>query len=158
MAMGLNKVCLLGNVGLKPEIRTMQDGRELASFKLATSQTWKEKGTDNKKTKTEWHRIVVFSEGLVKVIKNYVDQGTKLYIEGSIQTKKWTGTDNIERTSTEIILQGYNSVLLLLDSKGQSANVVIEREPVEKEPPQIIQDKDGPHIELMEELDDEVPF
>jgi single-strand DNA-binding protein len=153
MAMGLNKVCLIGNVGLKPEIRTMQDGREMASFKLATSETWKVKGTNDKKTKTEWHRIVVFSEGLVKVIKNYVDQGTKLYIEGAIQTRKWKGTDEVERTSTEIVLQGYNSSLLLLDSKGQAANIAIE-----KEPTQLVQERDGQHVELMEELDDEVPF
>jgi single-strand DNA-binding protein len=153
MAMGLNKVCLLGNVGLKPEIRTMQDGREMARFKLATSETWKVKGTTDKKTKTEWHIIVVFSEGLVKVIKNYVEQGSKLYIEGAIQTRKWKGTDDVERTSTEIVLQGYNSVLLLLDSKGQAANVTIE-----KEPTQLVQERDGQQVELMEELDDEVPF
>ena len=157
MAMGLNKVCLLGNIGKKPEIRTMQDGRELASFSLATSETWKEKGTDNRKSKTEWHRIVVFSEGLVKVIKAYVGQVAKLYIEGSLQTRKWTGTDNVERTITEIVLQGYNSTLLLLDSKGQTTEFVDNNK---EEPPQELQEE-VQKLEkeaLMEELDDEVPF
>jgi single-strand DNA-binding protein len=157
MSMGLNKVCLLGYVGKKPEIRTMQDGREMATFGLATSETWKEKGTDNKKSKTEWHKVVVFSDGLVRVIKAYVEQGSKLYIEGMLQTRKWTGTDNIERTTTEIVLQGYNSTLLLLDNKGQTTEFVANKEePVTQELRE--EATKLKKEELMEELDDEVPF
>ena len=160
----LNKVSLLGRVGQKPEIRTMQDGKEMAIFSIATSETWKEKGTNNKKVKTEWHRIVIFSEGLIKVVRAYVNQGSKLYVEGSIQTRRWTGQDNIERNITEIVLQGFHSRLILLDSKGQSANFVAnnkgESEQVSEPEPVPGQEvhEESKNAELMEELDDEVPF
>jgi single-strand DNA-binding protein len=158
MAMGLNKVTLIGNVGKDPEVRTMQDGREMATFNLATSETWKSKTTNERQTKTEWHRIVVFSEGLVGVIKNYVTKGSKLYIEGSLQTRKWTGTDNIEKFSTEVVLQGFNTSLILLDAKEGGSYTQPQGEPSQqlREPQSKIPSAD--HQSLMEELDDEVPF
>lgn len=118
--MSVNKVILVGNVGQDPEIRSTQDGRELANFSLATSESWKDKSSGEKKEKTEWHRIVVFSQGLVGVIRNYVKKGTKLYIEGSLQTRKWTDNQGVEKFTTEVVLQNFNSTLQILDSKGGS--------------------------------------
>ena len=117
MAGSLNKVTLIGNVGNDPEIRATQNGKEIASFSLATSESWRDKATGDKKEKTEWHRIVVFSDGLVGVIKNYVKKGSKLYIEGALQTRKWTDKENIERYSTEIVLQGFDASIIMLDGK-----------------------------------------
>jgi single-strand DNA-binding protein len=118
MAGSVNKVILIGNVGKDPEIRSTQDGREIASLTLATSESWKDRNSGEKREKTEWHRVVVFSEGLVKIIKNYVKKGSKLYIEGSLQTRKWEDSSGSEKYTTEIVLQNYNSTLTLLDSKG----------------------------------------
>ena len=121
MAGSLNKVTLIGNLGRDPEIRTTNDGKEIANFSIATSETWKDKMTGEKKDKTEWHRIVCFNEGLVRVIKNYVKKGTKLYIEGQLQTRKWVDNDNQEKYTTEVVLQNFNSTLILLDSRGEAA-------------------------------------
>ncbi len=118
--MSLNKVQLIGNLGQDPEIKSTQDGREIASFSLATTESWKDKNTGEKKDKTEWHKVVVFSQGLVGIIKNYVKKGSKLYIEGSLQTRKWTDKDGIDRYTTEVVLQNYNSTMQMLDSKGSS--------------------------------------
>ncbi len=108
----LNKVALIGNVGKDPEIRTTADGKEIANLTIATSESWKDKTTGEKKDKTEWHRVVVFNDGLSKVIKNYVKKGSKLYIEGSLQTRKWQGNDGKDNYTTEIVLQGFNSNLI----------------------------------------------
>ena len=116
--MSLNKVTLIGNVGQDPEIRATQDGREIANFSLATTENWKDKNTGERQSKTEWHRIVVFSQGLVGVIKNYVKKGSKLYIEGALQTRKWTDKSGIEKYTTEIVLQNYNSNLQILNSRN----------------------------------------
>jgi len=116
--MAVNKVILIGNVGKDPEIRTMTNGNEVASFSLATTDTWKDKQTGEKKDKTEWHRIVVFSQGLVGVIKQYVKKGSKLYLEGSLQTRKWTDNQGAEKYTTEIVLQGFGAIMQMLDSKG----------------------------------------
>ena len=120
MANSVNKVTLIGNVGRDPEIRSTQDGREIATITLATSDSWKDKSTGERKEKTEWHKVVVFSEGLVNIIKNYVKKGSKLYIEGSLQTRKWVDNENQERYTTEIVLQNFNSTLILLDSRGDT--------------------------------------
>jgi len=120
MAGSLNKVTLIGNLGKDPEIRTTQDGRELVNLTLATSENWKDKTTGERKEKTEWHRIVIFNEGLVNVVKNYLHKGSKIYIEGQLQTRKWVDQSGVEKYTTEIVLQGFNSTLLMLDSKGSS--------------------------------------
>jgi len=120
MAGSLNKVILIGNLGRDPEIRTTNDGREIANLNIATSESWKDKITGERKDKTEWHRVVCFSEALVRVIKNYVKKGSKLYIEGQLQTRKWVDSDNQEKYTTEVVLQNFNSTLILLDSKGEA--------------------------------------
>lgn len=117
MAGSVNKVILVGNLGRDPEIRSTQDGREIANFSVATSESWKDKSTGERKEKTEWHRVVVFNEGLVKVIKNYVKKGSKVYLEGALQTRKWTDKDGQEKYTTEVVLQGFNSVLTMLDGR-----------------------------------------
>lgn len=118
MAGSLNKVTLIGNLGRDPEIRNTNDGREIANFTLATSETWKDKATGERREKTEWHRVVVFSEGLVRVIKEFVKKGSKLFVEGALQTRKWVDASGQERYTTEIVLQNFNSTLILLDSRG----------------------------------------
>ena len=118
MAGSVNKVILVGNLGRDPEIRSTQDGREIANLAIATSESWKDKNSGERKEKTEWHRVVIFNEGLVNVVKNYVKKGSKLYIEGQLQTRKWTDKDGQEKYSTEVVLQGFGSTLTMLDSKG----------------------------------------
>ncbi len=123
--MSINKVILVGNVGQDPEIRVTQDGREIANFSLATTESWKDKSSGEKKEKTEWHRIVIFSQGLVGIAKSYIKKGSKIYIEGSLQTRKWTDSSGAEKYSTEIVLQNYNSTLQILDSRerGERSSV-----------------------------------
>lgn len=118
----LNKVTLIGNLGKDPEIKSTQDGRELANFSLATTEKWKDKNTGEKKEKTEWHNVVVFSQGLVGVVKNYVKKGTKLYIEGQLQTRKWTDNNGVDKYTTEIVLQNFNSNLQILNTVGKQEN------------------------------------
>lgn len=119
MSGSLNKVLLIGNLGRAPEVRSTQDGREIANFSIATSETWKDKQTGERKEKTEWHRVVVFNDNLVTVVKNYVKKGSKVYVEGALQTRKWTDKDGQEKYSTEIVLDRFNGVLTLLDKKPE---------------------------------------
>jgi single-strand DNA-binding protein len=117
----LNRATIIGNVGKDPEIRATQDGREIASLSVATSESWKDKNTGEKRDATEWHRVVVFNEGLVKVIKQYVTKGTKLMIEGQIKTRKWTDKDGQEKYSTEIVIQNFGGQMILLGGKPGGA-------------------------------------
>ena len=129
MAGSLNKVLLIGRLGADPEIKQMVNGKSVARLSLATSQSWKDKNTGEKKEKTEWHRVVVFNEGLVNVVQQYLKKGAQVYIEGQLSTRKWkdeaTGQD---KYSTEVVLQGYNSSLTMLDSRnsGNNSNLVSE--------------------------------
>jgi single-strand DNA-binding protein len=118
MAGSVNKVILIGNLGADPEIRRTQDGRPIANLRIATSDSWRDKNTGERREKTEWHRVVVFNEGLCKVIEQYVKKGSKVYIEGALQTRKWTDQSGVEKYSTEIVLQGFNSTLTMLDSRS----------------------------------------
>ncbi len=153
MAGSVNKVILVGNVGKDPEIRTTQDGKEIANLILATSETWKDRATGEKREKTEWHRIVIFSEGLVSIVKNYVKKGAKLFVEGSLQTRKWTDNAGAERFTTEIVLQGYSSSLTMLDSKGGgSENFSFSNDAAKSK------EKESADNFLMDDLDDEIPF
>ncbi len=123
MAGSVNKVILVGNLGKDPEIRQTQDGKEIAHLTLATSETWKDRNTGERKEKTEWHRVVIFNEGLTNVAKNYLRKGAKVYIEGQLQTRKWVDQSGQEKYTTEIVLQNYNGQLAMLDSRqggGQS--------------------------------------
>ena len=118
MAGSVNKVILVGNLGRDPEIRRTQDGRAIANFSIATSESWKDRNTGERKEKTEWHRVVCFSEGLNRVIEQYVKKGTKVYIEGQLQTRKWQDQNGQEKYTTEVVLQGFNGTLTLLDSRS----------------------------------------
>lgn len=118
MAGSVNKVILVGNLGKDPEIRRTQDGRPIANLSVATSEQWRDKATGERKEKTEWHRVVIFSEGLAKVAEQYLKKGAKVYIEGQLQTRKWTDQSGVEKYSTEVVLQGFNSNLTMLDGRG----------------------------------------
>ncbi|MBM3618079.1 MAG: single-stranded DNA-binding protein [Alphaproteobacteria bacterium] len=122
MAGSVNKVILVGNLGADPEIRSTQDGKEIANLRIATSESWNDRNSGERREKTEWHRVVIFNDGLVKVVKNYVKKGAKLYIEGALQTRKWTNKEGQDQYSTEIVLQGFNSTLQMLDGKGGSSS------------------------------------
>ena len=118
MAGSVNKVILIGNLGADPEIRRTQDGRPIANLRVATSETWRDKGTGERKEKTEWHRVVIFNEGLCKIAEQYLKKGSKIYLEGQLQTRKWQDKDGVEKYSTEVVLQGFNSALTMLDTRG----------------------------------------
>lgn len=120
MAGSVNKVILVGNLGKDPEIRRTQDGRPIANLSIATSETWRDKNSGERKEKTEWHRVVIFNEGLCKVAEQYLKKGAKVYIEGALQTRKWTDQSGVEKYSTEVVLQGFNSTLTMLDGRGGS--------------------------------------
>ena len=121
MAGYVNKVILIGNLGKDPEIRRTQDGRPIANLRIATTESWRDKTTGERREKTEWHSVVIFSEGLCRVAEQYLKKGSKVYIEGALQTRKWQGQDGQDRYSTEVVLQGFNSVLTMLDSRGAGA-------------------------------------
>jgi single-strand DNA-binding protein len=121
MAGSVNKVILVGNLGKDPEIRRTQDGRPIANLSVATSEQWRDKATGERKEKTEWHRVVIFSEGLAKVAEQYLKKGAKVYIEGQLQTRKWTDQQGVEKYSTEVVLQGFNSNLTMLDGRSGGA-------------------------------------
>ncbi|EJZ21539.1 single-stranded DNA-binding protein [Rhizobium sp. Pop5] len=118
MAGSVNKVILVGNVGADPEIRRTQDGRPIANLRIATSETWRDRNSGERREKTEWHTVVVFNEGLCKVVEQYVKKGAKLYIEGQLQTRKWQDQQGQDRYSTEVVLQGFSSTLTMLDGRG----------------------------------------
>ena len=118
MAGSVNKVILIGNLGADPEIKRTQDGRPIANLRIATSETWRDKNSGERKEKTEWHRVVIFSEGLCKIAEQYLKKGAKIYVEGQLQTRKWTDQNNVERYSTEVVLQNFNSTLTMLDGRS----------------------------------------
>ena len=152
MAGSLNKVILIGRLGADPEIKQMVNGKNVARLSIATSQSWKDKSSGERKEKTEWHRVVIFNEGLVNVVQQYLKKGANIYVEGQIATRKWkdesTGQD---KYSTEIVLQGYNSTLTMLDgrSKTDSSNLVTENKS------SLPNDSD---TNASSDLDDEIPF
>ena len=118
MAGSVNKVILVGNLGADPEIRSLNSGDRVANLRIATSETWRDKSSGERKEKTEWHRVVIFNDNLVKVAEQYLKKGSKVYIEGSIQTRKWTDQSGVEKSSTEIVLQKFRGELTMLDGRG----------------------------------------
>ena len=152
MAGSLNKVLLIGRLGADPEVKQMVNGKSVARLSLATSNTWKDKNTGEKKEKTEWHRVVIFNEGLVKVVQQYVKKGAQVYIEGQLTTRKWTdeksGTD---KYSTEVILQGFNSSFKILSSKNSQIENPTDNN---NEKSSLPNDENMPS----NDLDDEIPF
>ncbi len=152
MAGSLNKVQLIGRLGADPEIKQMVNGKNVARLSIATSQSWKDKNSGEKKEKTEWHRVVIFNEGLVNVVQQYVKKGSNVYVEGQLSTRKWKDeASGQDKYSTEIILQGYNSSLTMLDSRNSSNNSNLVSENKSSLP------KDNLNQDVSD-LDDEIPF
>ena len=152
MAGSLNKVLLIGRLGAAPEIKPMVNGKSVARLSLATSQSWKDKNTGEKKEKTEWHRIVVFNEGLVNVVQQYLKKGAQVYIEGQLSTRKWKDKESgQDKYSTEILIQGYNSSLTMLGGGGRGIQNDNSPQPISKNPDDVSQMEQN-------DLDDEIPF
>jgi single-strand DNA-binding protein len=122
MAGSVNKVILIGNLGADPEIRRTQDGRPVANLSVATSESWRDRNTGERREKTEWHRVVIFSEGLCKIVEQYLKKGSKVYLEGQLQTRKWQDQSGQDRYTTEVVLQGFNSTLTMLDTRGEGGS------------------------------------
>jgi single-strand DNA-binding protein len=122
MAGSVNKVILVGNLGKDPEIRRTQDGRPIANLSVATSETWRDKASGERRERTEWHRVVIFHEGLCRVAEQYLRKGAKVYLEGQLQTRKWQDQQGQDRYSTEVVLQNFNSQLTMLDSRSANTN------------------------------------
>ena len=118
MAGSVNKVILIGNLGADPEIRHTQDGRPVANLRVATSESWRDKATGERRERTEWHRVVIFSEGLCRIAEQYLRKGSKVYLEGQLQTREWEDQSGQKRYTTEVVLQGFNSTLTMLDSRA----------------------------------------
>jgi single-strand DNA-binding protein len=119
MAGSVNKVILVGNLGAEPEVRTLPSGNKVVNLSVATSENWRDKNTGERKEKTEWHRVVIFSEGLARVAEQYLHKGSKVYLEGQLQTRKWQDQSGQDKYSTEVVLQGFNSNLTMLDGRGE---------------------------------------
>ena len=152
MAGSLNKVLLIGRLGADPDIKQMVNGKSVARLSLATSNTWKDKNTGEKKEKTEWHRVVVFNEGLINVIQQYVKKGAQVYIEGQLTTRKWKDEKSgLDRYSTEVVLQGFNSSFKILSNKNNQAENIQDTN---------IEKSSLPNNENLpsNDLDDEIPF
>lgn len=117
MAGSVNKVILIGNLGADPEVRHTQDGRPIVNLRVATSESWRDKSSGERRERTEWHRVVIFNEGLAKIAEQYLKKGSKVYLEGSLQTRKWQDQAGQDRYSTEVVLQGFNSSMTMLDGR-----------------------------------------
>lgn len=119
MAGSLNKVMLIGNLGADPEVRSFQNGGRVANLRIATSETWKDRNTGERQERTEWHSVAIFSEGLVNVVENYLRKGSKVFVEGKLQTRKWQDQSGQDRYTTEVVLRGYDGTLTMLDGRGE---------------------------------------
>jgi len=150
MAGSVNKVILVGNLGKDPEVRRMTSGEPVVSFSVATSETWRDKSSGERKEKTEWHRVVVFNKNLAEVAEKYLRKGSKVYIEGSLQTRKWTDKDGQEKYSTEVVLQNFRGELTMLDTRGGEGGGGRERMGAGA--------SDAPARFQRDEMDDEIPF
>lgn len=150
MAQSLNKVTLIGNLGQDPDVKTMQSGDLIVNMSLATAESWKDKSSGERKERTQWHRIVIFNQGLAKVAQNYLKKGAKVYVEGQLETRKWTDKDGVEKYSTEIVLRPFNGAIIMLGDKGRGGP------PPASGPDDYGQTKTtGP---TNSEFDDEIPF
>jgi len=154
MAGSVNKVILIGNLGADPEIRHTQDGRPVANLRVATSESWRDKATGERRERTEWHRVVIFSEGLCRIAEQYLKKGSKVYLEGQLQTREWEDQSGQKRYTTEVVLQGFNSALTMLDTRASGGGGDYEpagdfgrSSPMQR-----------PAGGAAAELDDEIPF
>ena len=151
MAGSLNKVMLIGNLGADPVIRQTQDGKRLAQLSLATSESWKDKSTGEKKEKTSWHRIVIFNDGLAGVVESYLKKGSKIFVEGQLQTRKYNDSNGVEKYTTEVVLGNYNGNLTMLDSRGAGDSSISSE-------PEMNQDMQQSSAPDDLDIDDEIPF
>ncbi|WP_166297222.1 single-stranded DNA-binding protein [Bradyrhizobium sp. 2S1] len=164
MAGSVNKVILVGNLGKDPEVRRTQDGRPIANLSIATSESWRDKGTGERREKTEWHRVVIFNEGLAKVAEQYLKKGAKVYIEGQLQTRKWTDQSGVEKYSTEVVLQGFNSTMTMLSDGGGGRGGGGDDRPSGgyssggAAPRRGGQDNGGQQSRFDNDMDDDIPF
>jgi single-strand DNA-binding protein len=162
MAGSVNKVILVGNLGRDPEIRSTQDGTRVANLSLATSENWRDKNSGERKERTEWHRVVIFNERLVDIVEKYLKKGSKIYVEGALQTRKWTDNSGQERYSTEVVLQRFRGELTMLDGGrggGEAGGGGGEFAPGEDEPPAGGRSaRGGERRPPVGDLDDEIPF
>ena len=164
MAGSVNKVILVGNLGKDPEIRSTQAGKEIANLTIATSESWKDRQSGERKEKTEWHRVSIFNEGLVNISKNYLKKGAKVYIEGQLQTRKWQDQSGQDRYTTEIVLQGYNGSLTMLDGRsGDSGSYSQGSDSYDSAPsfgqtPSGSNSKQNSFAPAADELEDDIPF
>lgn len=148
MSGSLNKVTLIGNLGADPDIRYTQAGKPIANMSIATSESWRDKHSGDRIERTEWHRVVIFSEGLANVAKQYLHKGSKVYVEGQLKTRKWTDNNNVERYTTEVVIQGFNTKLVMLDgAKRDDGNNANDKAAA-----------DHPPTSGGSDLDDEIPF
>jgi len=161
MAGSVNKVILIGNLGRDPEVRTTQDGTRIVNLNLATSENWKDKSSGERREKTEWHRVVIFNEKLGEVAERYLKKGSKVFIEGSLQTRKWTDKEGQERYSTEVVVGRFRGELTLLDSRGGGGGGGDAAQP-EEAPARAAGGERGsgaaPSWDSSADLDDEIPF
>ena len=160
MAGSVNKVILIGNLGADPEIRTLNSGDRVANLRIATSEAWRDRGSGERRERTEWHRVVIFNDNLVKVAENYLRKGSKVYLEGAIQTRKWTNQSGQEKFSTEVVLQKFRGELTMLDGRGEGGG---DRDEggygggfSSSSGPR--QQSSGPREDFSADLDDEIPF
>ena len=161
MAGSVNKVILIGNLGKDPEVRHTQDGKSIVNLSLATTESWRDKSSGERKEKTEWHRVVIFNEGIAKVAEQYLKKGSSVYIEGQLQTRKWTDKDGVEKYSTEVVLQNYGGQLTMLgskpggggDSAGGGGDAFGASSPMDRP-----RGGGGAKQSFPRDLDDEVPF
>ena len=162
MAGSVNKVILIGNLGADPEIRALGSGDRVANLRVATSETWRDRSSGERKEKTEWHRVVVFNENIVKVCENYLKKGAKIYVEGSLQNRKWTDQSGVEKFSTEVVLQKFRGELTMLDGRGEGAGgedrggYAGGGDRGFSSGPR--QQSSAPREEFSHDLDDEIPF
>lgn len=159
MAGSVNKVILVGNLGADPEVRQFQNGGQVCNLSVATSENWKDKSTGERREKTEWHRVSIYSEGLVRVAQSYLKKGSKVYLEGQLETRKWQDQNGQDRYTTEIALRGYNSNLTMLDGRGDGAGGGRSMDSGGfggggGGPRQM----DGPPQDFSQDFDDEIPF
>jgi len=153
MAGSVNKVILVGNLGKDPEVRRMTSGDPIVNLSVATSENWRDKATGEKKEKTEWHRVVIFNKNLADVAEKYLRKGAKVYLEGALQTRKWTDKDGNEKYSTEVVLQNFNGTLVMLDSRGGEGGGSFAGGGRER-----VGASESPASFQRDEMDDEIPF
>ena len=148
MAGSVNKVILVGNLGKDPEVRRMTSGDPVVNLSVATSESWRDKASGERKEKTEWHRVVIFNKNLAEVAEKYLRKGSKVYVEGQLQTRKWTDKDGAEKYSTEVVLQNFNGTLVMLDGRNEGGGGSRER----------VGASESPAAFQRDEMDDEIPF